>query len=367
MEKQLNLTRQVPLDLARGLSVLFMVLIHVQEYFLNHSIAEPQLEAVVDFLGGIPAAPVFMFLMGVGWVYSRRSTPEVLLKRGLGLIGTGYLLSILRGVLPNLLHLSVGGGPFFLGQGLQQLAFVDILQFSGLAMMAFALMKYFNLGPRAIAGIALALVALNGVLAYGLGAVSFEEVLIPLGTQYQTIAAGTGQLILEHLIGLLIGYNGLSFFPFLTWMVYPLIGYLFGYFLVRVSNQSRFYTLCGLTGAAIFFGATFVVDYILEWDNLLYSASAYYHHQGVENLIATGFILFFIGICFWIGRLLPKWLERPITRWSANVTDIYFIHWVIIGWLSAFMGYGTLSTPYYAALVVLIFWISDRMSVKLSH
>lgn len=347
--------------------MLFMVLIHVQEYFLNHSIAQPQLEALVDFLGGIPAAPVFMFLMGVGWVYSRRSTPEVLLRRGLGLLGMGYLLSVLRGVLPNLLHFAVVGSPYYLGQGLQQLVFVDILQFSGLAMMAFALIKWLELSPRAIVAVTLGLVVFNGVLAYGVGVVRFEEVLVTLGDSYAAIVAGSGQLFFEHVLGLFVGYNGLSFFPFLTWMVYPLLGYLFGYQLIRSQNQGLFYTVSGLIGVAIYYGITYVVDYVLEWDNLLYSASAYYHHQGIENLIATGFLLLFIGVCYWAGKVIPRWLEKPIVRWSANVTDIYFIHWVIIGWLGVFMGYGTLSTPYYIALVVLIFWISDRMANKANH
>ena len=356
------LFRSAPLDIARGLSVLFMVLIHVQEYFLNHNTAQPQLESFVDFLGGIPAAPVFMFLMGVGWVYSRRSTPKVLLRRGLGLLGTGYLLSIMRGVLPNLLHFTVSGSPYYLAQGIQQLVFVDILQFSGLAMMAFALIKRINLGPKAVALMAVGLAVINGILAYYYEVIAFEEVLVPLGYTYASIASGLGQLILEHILGLFVGYNGLTFFPFLTWMIYPLLGYLFGYGLVRVSNQARFYTINGFIGMVIFFGTTYVLDYILEWENLLYSASGYYHHQGLENMIASGFVLFFIGVCYWMTKVLPQWIKKPIMRWSTNVTDIYFIHWVIIGWLTVFINYGTLTTPYYLVLVLMIFWVSDRLA-----
>lgn len=365
MENQLNLTRQIPLDIARGLSVLFMILIHTQEYFLDTANANPQLEALVDFLGGIPAAPVFMFLMGVGWVYSRRSTPKLLLRRGIGLLGMGYLLSIMRGVLPNALHFLVWGSPEYLAQGLEQLAFVDILQFSGLALMAFAMIKKFNLGPKSIAAIALGLMLINGIFAYGFESVSFNQVFVPLGSHYETIAGSMGQLLVEHLLGLIIGYNSLSFFPFFTWMVYPLLGYLFGYQLVRAKNQALFYSLSGIMGSVVFFATTYVVDDILEWENLLYSVSGYYHHQALENIIAAAFVLFFIGICFWLCKILPKRLEKTVTRWSANVTDIYFIHWVLIGWLGVFMGFETLSTPYYLALVLMILGMSDLMSIKL--
>lgn len=324
-----------------------MVLIHTQEYFLNHDLANPWLEGLVDFLGGIPAAPVFMFLMGVGWVYSRRSTPQVLLKRGLLLLGTGYMLSFARGVMPSLLHFSVLGDGYYLNDALQKFLYVDILQFSGLAILFYSGIKALDLGPRAIGFLTLALIGVNGLLTSLL-----KAVVLP------------NNWLFDHLMGLFVGYGDLSFFPFLTWIVYPLLGYLFGYALVRSTNHQLFYTVSGMGGGLVFFGLTFLLDEVVGYDNLLYSYTEYYHHQGLENLIATGFVLLMIGLCYWAQKVLPKVVEEPLLRWSANVTDIYFVHWVILGWLVAFMGYNTLSTPYYLALVVLVMWISDRMSER---
>jgi len=64
-----NRGRQVELDIARGLAVFFMVLIHMQEYFLNAFSSEKLVGQWIDFFGGVPAAPVFMVLMGIGIVY----------------------------------------------------------------------------------------------------------------------------------------------------------------------------------------------------------------------------------------------------------------------------------------------------------
>ena len=346
--KKVNLSRQVPLDIARGLSVLFMILIHTQDYFLNKDLANPVFVLVIDFLGGIPAAPVFMFLMGVGWVYSKRSTPAVLIKRGLKLLVAGYSLSLMRGALPSLLNLVTTGDAFYAMDALQKLLFVDILQFSGLAMICFAGIKKVNLGPRAIAGIALLIMALNALLAYGFGVVTFDFGFVP---------NAISPLIFGHLGGLIYGANDFSFFPLLTWMIYP-------YALVRSKNLGRFYLLSGALGALVFWGGTFIVDYLLEAENQLYSYSGYYHHQFQENLIATGFVALFICLCYFLNHILPSPIKKTITRWSANVTDIYFIHWVILGWLVTFMGYNTLSTPYYLALVILVMWISDTMALK---
>jgi len=41
-----------------------MILIHVQQYFATEEVQESVLGNIIDFLGSIPAAPVFMFLLG---------------------------------------------------------------------------------------------------------------------------------------------------------------------------------------------------------------------------------------------------------------------------------------------------------------
>lgn len=54
------------LDIARGLAVLFMIAVHITLVFSNDHVKSSLYGLTIEFLGGIPAAPVFMFVLGVG-------------------------------------------------------------------------------------------------------------------------------------------------------------------------------------------------------------------------------------------------------------------------------------------------------------
>ena len=73
-----------------------MVLVHVLliSFYFNYSASFPFEYVVNCILGGPTAAPVFMFCMGIGIVYSRRSQPEIMIKRGISLMILGLLVNI---------------------------------------------------------------------------------------------------------------------------------------------------------------------------------------------------------------------------------------------------------------------------------
>ncbi len=137
----INEGRQKELDLARGLAVFFMVAIHVLQIFATVPVEHSTVGELISFLGGPPGAPVFMFLMGVGIVYSRRSTPNHLWKRGVILLGLGYLLNLLRDTLPNGLAYVFQMQDSFSSGWSREIVSVDILPFAGLAFLFFAFVK----------------------------------------------------------------------------------------------------------------------------------------------------------------------------------------------------------------------------------
>lgn len=100
-QDKINTGRQVEIDIARGLAVLFMIIIHVQIYFASPHLLDTHFADFNDFTGDIPAAPMFMFLMGIGINYTRRSDPALMARRGIGLLGAGYLLNFVRGFCPT--------------------------------------------------------------------------------------------------------------------------------------------------------------------------------------------------------------------------------------------------------------------------
>src|SRR6185369_9651251 len=94
--------------LARGLAVIFMIGVHVLWHWGAPDTWTTPIGEVISVLGGPTAAPVFMFLMGASLAFSSRSGFGSLASRGLWLVFLGYLLNVLRGVIPATLGLASG-------------------------------------------------------------------------------------------------------------------------------------------------------------------------------------------------------------------------------------------------------------------
>jgi uncharacterized membrane protein len=65
--------RLMSIDLARGLAVFFMIAVHTLDVFACQEVKNSVLGQIIEFLGGPPAAPVFMTLMGFSFIFSRKS------------------------------------------------------------------------------------------------------------------------------------------------------------------------------------------------------------------------------------------------------------------------------------------------------
>lgn len=336
---EVNTGRQLELDIARGLAVLFMVMIHIQEYFSDIYAKEGVIGTVIDFLGGIPAAPVFMILMGIGFVYSKRSTAEILLKRGLIILITGYVLNLLRGSLPYLFQYMIYGSQYSIDMALTNFIYVDIFQFSGLAMIFFAFVKKYNFKEAHLFISMLIFSLINQMMSY----ISVDS------------------FALQGITGLIWGSSEYSFFPFLTWIFYPIIGFIFGKILLRVTNKEMFYLRVILVGYLIFFGLILLGN-IFGVDSMLFSDELYYHHRLFGNIIAASFVFAWIGSMFYINKILNNSIRDILKRWSNNVTEIYFIHWVILGWSVQFLGNNYLSLPYVVVLFIGVLVVSDFLS-----
>ncbi|MEW6308364.1 MAG: heparan-alpha-glucosaminide N-acetyltransferase domain-containing protein [Bacillota bacterium] len=330
----MNAGRQLELDIARGLAVLFMIIIHVQTYFANARVMDTWFAGFNDFNGGIPAAPVFMFLLGIGINYTRNNNPALMAMRGVGLLCTAYLLNFVRGFVPYAIRSYCTADIDYLYRGFDALMSVDILQFSGLAMLLFALFHKLRASNLSI--------ALTAVLFS-----VWNIVLLPL--QSDSLAASA-------LSGLLWGSHANSFFPFLTWVFYPIAGYLFGSLLIRCTNKRLLYALSGLTAALVFFGGSYLMSHLELQQG---SETAYYHHIVTDNIIYTGGVILELAILSFIAPFIPKSLQNIAGRLSKNVTSLYCIQWVLITWLTLVIPINGLDMAWYVALVIAIIVLSD--------
>lgn len=341
---KINNKRQIELDIARGLAVVFMVLVHVQMAFTKQPIADSTFGSIIDFLGGPPAAPVFMFLMGVGFLYTRNDNWKSFVKRGIWILLLGYILNIARDTLPELLDYFLEHNPESLNTAIEGMIEIDILHFAGLSMICFGIFKRFKLEIKSMLLILLPIAVLNLVLQ----GVKVEGVFV------------------KAITGLFWGSSELSAFPLFTWIFYPIIGYVFASFLIRCKNKKSFYKIILTYGTLLLIIITAISVLLLNSDLGGSSELSYYHHTITTNIVYSLFCVIWIALVYFISNVFPVFLNTQFKRWSKNVTEIYFIHWVLIGWLYCLLDESSLNIPEFLICSTLIFMVSDFVSIYLS-
>jgi uncharacterized membrane protein len=342
--QKVNTGRQLELDIARGLAVFFMILVHVQMTFAQENLEDSVFGCIIDFLGGIPAAPVFMFLMGIGFLYSRQQSPAYFFKRGIIIFSSAYLLNFLRESSPELLDFLLEGTKESITTAIESFITVDILQFAGLAMLFFALVNRLKISNKYLAGLGILL----PVCAYLLRAVEYN------------------QLFAVSVSGLFWGSNDLAEFPFMVWIFYPIAGYLFANFLMKCKQKKQFYLL-NFAGATFLFLLMVGLAFLLDIDLGFADEVEYYHHHLYASFVFLFFILFWLSILYFSCKMIPEKIVIHIKRWSKNVTAIYFIHWIMIGWLGYFFYEKEWGILYLSVAAILIMTLSDGIAYVYSR
>ena len=95
--EKVNTGRQMEVDLARAIPVMSLPFVHcVIECCSQETINQP-IPFLFNVIIGAPlGAPIFMFAMGISFVYSKHNDEKEFMRRGLILFIAGFLLNILR-------------------------------------------------------------------------------------------------------------------------------------------------------------------------------------------------------------------------------------------------------------------------------
>lgn len=340
------------IDMARALAVLFMIMVHCLENFGTPGMDEQTGYGVVtEFFGSFTSATVFMFVLGMGIHFTQDKRPSKFIRRGVMLLGAGYLLNVLRGFLPMLVTWQITGDSEWVPDMMMELFWIDILQFAGLAFLFFGLMKRVGAGTR---GYLIALVLFQ-ILNYILltNAPYFSD----------TMNYGDPKYYLSAITGLFWGSGEFSSFPFLTWIFYPLAGYLFGTYLISKApeKQTRVY-LIGLCWSAAIGIATYFVCWYYEIDFGWDTDASFYHHWLPGNLIFGSCAFALIAVISLLYKFIPKFIENIMTRWSKNVTKIYVVQWILIGWVAVVTDYNTMGLSGTIILTIGIAVASDALA-----
>jgi uncharacterized membrane protein len=289
-------------DLLKGIAILFMIQVHLMELFAQPAIFHSWLGKLSLFLGGSPAAPIFMIIMGYFAAQSSMSI-MAMIKRGIQLIVWGMLLNV--GLNLNIIyHVLFLGWDFNIWQ---YIFGVDILQLAGLSLIIIAVLpkilkdKWF-------------LLALLIIAVFALSYFNFGEYI-----------HGNWR----YLTAYFIGGTEWSYFPLLPWLAYPLSGFVFYHL------ETFFLTWSW----HIYFKVLIIMGFIIllgfSWNyssTISHQLKLYYNHHFDFYLWTITFSLFWAGLIHNYSKEISHTkFGKYLIFLGKNITSIYVFQWLIIG------------------------------------
>lgn len=301
--------RILAFDFARGMALLFMVVIHTMHFYASSSVQTSWYGIAVQFAFGWPSASLFTFMMGVFIIYAKPCALRTRLYRGIQMILLGYMLNVVRATIPTALSLHFGlvsyeqlekHTPMF------ELFVGDILQFAGMAYIVCTVIGRISTRP----------------LFFVLVGVSIAFFSPMLWDSY----APSG--LLGEMVKLFVGNKEQgALFPLFPWLSYPLFGMSYAAWIQDkglVKGMSESWKLALLITVASM--------------GLIMSDPAFHIADNLRSgpgliFLLTGLVMLVVYVCY---AFLPFAPVAPILKlfvfWSQHVTLVYCVHWLFIGW-----------------------------------
>lgn len=316
-QEKVNDSRQFEVDCVKTLAIVFMVIIHVYEEISVVNVDIPPegfFHNFLQFMAGPLAAPMFMFAMGLGTIYTSKRSPEEIMKRGLKIFISSYILNIVRSVIPYFIGIKVFGYSYDQSLLFYELFNVDILQFAGLALIAIGFFKKLGLSLEFVGIIAVFLLIIGPML---------PEVIPHEGN-------------IRYFYSLFFYADEVSYFPFTHWFIYPVAGMLFAKYLKHINDLDKFYKGVLYVTTLVIIGSVFGFKYYGFDLQYFYSVAhhTFYKQTFVSFIFALSCILCELSIFHFVRIKNPKSnIEQAIKYISTNLTNIYYVQWLFVGWL----------------------------------
>ncbi len=289
-------------DFLKGIAVICMIQVHLTELFATYDIYTSNPGRFSLFLGAIPAAPVFMSVMGY-FLFQAEDTKKSLF-RGLKIIFLGLLLNI--GLNAHLLIKIYQGAYQF--NPYNYIFGVDILFLAGISILVISILKIF---------------LKSNVWLWLLFAtmVAFAGMVLP---QY----SGESSWI-YYVEAVFWGKSDWSYFPVFPWLVYPLLGIVYQLIETKKIPFIDKILLSNYTLPVLFL---LNIPFIKFGFDIAIDLPSYYHHSLLFVLWAIVFMAFWILVFHRINNLTISFkINRYICWIGKNVTAFYVFQWLIIG------------------------------------
>ncbi|MEW7278713.1 heparan-alpha-glucosaminide N-acetyltransferase domain-containing protein [Aquimarina sp. 2201CG1-2-11] len=313
--------RILAIDLARGLSVLMVIVVHTLWMYGDiKTQTETWLGSTVHFIG--KGTGMFLIAMGVSFTLSRNQSIVLSIKRAFYILAVGYLMNFLKFIVPvvigtvpdNFIAAYGWTSPVTLDNMIYMLGTGDILQLAGVSLLFMGIINRFSKNKYIPLLIALCIALLTKeVHGVRVGITGFD-----------------------YLLDLLWGAEWNVYFAVFPWFSFILIGMFFGMW-YKEKEKSNSY----LFGRMLIAGIVLMcVGGGLCYYNYEYHFGDYFHLGPGGTLYLGGFNL----VIMWIANILVTYIrDNKVFNFlyycSKRVTTIYVIQWVIICWGMGVLGY----------------------------
>ena len=311
-------SRLLELELAKGFAIIFMIFVHVYEIghdsIVQNDSATVFLKNLIEFLGCVPAAPLFMFCMGVGFAYSKAKSSQYIKRAGIFIL-LALLINVFQHLCPllfedNIVEKLIEKAPCIIA--------TDIYSFVFFAMLFIAFVKIFD-GELHI------IIAMLFLVVFGI-----------VNAILSITWAATGNDWLDNIYGIFVRLNDFSYFPFLIWINFPVIGYVLATLYKNASNKKHLKFVLFFAAIVLIITCSVYMKHAGMINSVEFAAvdteGAYYAMSIPNILYSFGIVILDIAICslFLLIRHLDA-IHKILFFLSKNIARIYVLQWLFIG------------------------------------
>lgn len=325
MESKSTITpKRIPaLDLAKALAIIFMVFVHVFEASAHSgSIVlkndfELVLAALIEFGGGVISGGTFIFVMGFLIGFSKSANSKKYLTQVKKLFLLGLLVNVFQQWLPILFRSDIAKN--FL-ENAPSILSTDIYFFDTLAFLFFAFLFLFKEKNR----VRICVIAI--------------VISVILSQWLSSIALPTGNVWLDTVLGLFVRINEWSYFPFFTWLLFPVWGYIIGRIYREHGPSVKDAAILLIIGIA----AIVIPHCIMNAHNMenvvefgaLDLEGNYYKLPGFNQMEGFGIVNLVFAVYSLLCSRFKNLVPSSFTFLSTNILEIYIFQWLLIGLLT---------------------------------
>ncbi len=339
----INTGRQVEFDYMKGLFIPMILLIHSFQMLGGSGAAVPAYK-VAYIIATMTGAAIFIFVLGIGSVYSGKSG-KMLAISGLKLIIWEFVWNALALALPmvigQLLRMLTGYEPAWaetMARIPMMLEYINIFFIAGVCYLVLAVLRKTKLSAKWYIVFALVLFLVNPFLYMN--------------------GKTTGNEIADYILTTFAGGRAAVSLNFITLLPYALLGAGFGKVLRRVENKGRLYGILSIPMILII--AVYFIYAVTNYQGLNalydYSRQGYIYPDILRALANAASVILLAGIFYVlrniIGRCKP--LHTAILHFNRNTTPYYAIHPFYFSCILAVAAYVPFSAAFCTAMTVVV-------------